>query len=143
DEPGIRDEPIRRHYEVARGRHILQHAAREIELRSVARTEEAAEPVRSQTALCARLQLGGRRATQVGADADQNQKLRFYGAIFVLRVIGLNGTIRGRVRDSRIHLFDVPEHLRSTVQDPYGLSAPLDAHHHARLHFRNVDFDWS
>ena len=41
---------MRRHHEVRRRRHALVDAARQIELRLVARAEEAAEPIRPEIA---------------------------------------------------------------------------------------------
>src|SRR4051812_4676220 len=64
----VGDVLVRRHFEVVRRGLVPEHAAGEVEGRSVAGAEEPARPVVGQRRLRAGLETIGRRAPQVRAD---------------------------------------------------------------------------
>src|SRR6185312_7346274 len=69
----VADEVVGRHGKVVRRRHVLEHAAREVVARAVARAEIAALPGRAHRA---GLRLEFRETTEMRADADQHEILR-------------------------------------------------------------------
>ena len=96
DELVVAFEAVRRDREVHRGRRALEHAAREVELRTVAGAEEATRPVRHDGGITRR-EARLRQATQVRAGADEHQHLGLERARIVLGVCGLVGILGLRI----------------------------------------------
>src|SRR5579871_3251271 len=80
---GVGKVHVRRHFEIDRRRNAFVNASCKIELGAVTGTIEPARPVAPEPALCARLQLLGGYAPEMGANADQNEILGFDGAHLV------------------------------------------------------------
>src|SRR5215510_13564740 len=69
-DPRVRQVHVRRHFQVVGGGLVLEHAAGQVEGRTVARAQEAALPVVRQRGLGAGGELVGGGAPQVRADPD-------------------------------------------------------------------------
>ena len=90
------------------------------------------------------LELVGRRAAQVGADAHGDQEFGLDRAAFVARVLGrqFGGLALGvRVGQLRVDLLQRGQLLRACAHDPHRLAAPFDRHLLARLQRADVDLD--
>src|SRR5574337_1379673 len=100
DDARVARVPVRRDVEIRRRGNALEHAPGEVELRLVARTEEAAEPVRTEVG---GRHLGpvGRRAAEVGADADRDPHVGLARAVLVLAVSGLVRDLGVRICNAR------------------------------------------
>src|SRR6478752_6618615 len=88
DEGVVALEGIRRDAQVHRRRRTLEHAPREVELRTVAGAEESTRPVRRDGGVTRReTRLG--QTTEMRAGADEHEHLGLQRAVLVLRVRGL------------------------------------------------------
>ena len=90
-------------------------------------------------------ELGGRRAAEVGADADRRRgrpsspRAR---ARWFLRVLGLRRALRERVGELRLVLLRCAVSISGVAaHDPDRLALPLDDHHPARLEVGDVRLD--
>src|SRR4051812_45725964 len=77
---------VRRNLEVVRRRLVPEYASGHVEGRAMAWAEEASLPVIRQRRLRAGLELVGRRAAQVSANANAHPQFRLDGAPLVLGV---------------------------------------------------------
>jgi hypothetical protein len=132
---------VRRHLKVVRGRLALVDAAGEVEGGTVAGTQETARPVGGHAVSAAGLELGRRRAAEVGTDADGDQDLGLDRARLVLAILRLHVLVGLRIGHRVIELGQRFEHVLAAVDDPHRLAAPLDGHHLTGLELADIDFN--
>ena len=126
--------------EVGRRRHALVHAAGEIELRLVARAEEAAEPIRTEVR-GRDLRTERRRAPEVRADADRTSTLSLIERCSFLQYAGCCGTFDFGSA-SRASSFGSDSSIGCVrLITQHDLAAPLDVDLLAGLELADVDLD--
>src|SRR5690606_20816176 len=107
---------------------------------AVARTVEAACPIRAEIR-GSDLEARQRRAAEVRADALHDEDARPNATELVLRVIGLLGLLRRRVRELRLDALQLLEHALGAMHDEDRTAAPFDSEHAAGLDLADVDLD--
>src|SRR5690554_3248586 len=131
--------PVRRNLQVQRCRLPGEYPARQIELGTVTRTEQAAQPLVAQVRR-SHFRTISRYTAQVGTDTHKHSKLRPQGAgrpTDVLRLLA--GCRRLRIFQSRSDLLDILEHLWGTPDNPNRFTTPLYGDLLAWLNLVDVD----
>lgn len=96
-------------------------------MRTVARAEIAPDPVLAQVR-GRHFRAEGGRATQVGADTDQQQNFRLDRANFLIDVSGLVGILRVGVGQLALDLLQISQDFLGTTNDEHWLTAPFSNH---------------
>lgn len=98
----------------------------------MARADEPTQPIGGHSFLDPLLELGRRGTAKVSTDADSHKQVGLDRTSGVLAILGLLLVADCRIGNPLLELGQRIEHFLTAIEDPDGLSAPLDGNHLTR-----------